>query len=201
MVNLLEIGDIQPNGSFRLKDGLREYRRIRPTSAQKQFLADNGMHFVLSSVISAITKIKDDLILRFQNGSMYKYLHAAQTYDEIMNSNSKGKFFNKKIRGKFSYAKIKSLPYPQQIQTKQSKELEMLSDAQFFQTITQSNSLKFVKNIQKPKIKFNLVKNEQGKELLQTTINGIAFYIMVESLLKNRKQSRSNILKQLGIKI
>lgn len=201
MVDLFEIGELQSDGSFRLKDGLREYKRVRPTSAQKQFLADNGMHFVLSSVISATAKIKDDLILRFQNGSMYKYFGGGKLYDNLMQSNSKGKFFNKKIRGKFKYLKINSLPYPQHIQTAQSRELEMLSDEQFFKMINDSNLLRFVKNIKEPKIKFNLAIDSQGKELLQTTINGVAFYTLLDTLLKVKKQSKSNILEQLGIKI
>lgn len=201
MVNLFEIGELQSDGTFRLKDGLREYKRIRPTSAQKQFLADNGMHFVLSSVISATSKIKNDLILRFQNGSMYKYLGGGKLYDDLMNSNSKGRYFNKKIRNKFRFTKINSLPYPQNIQTDQSRELEMLSDEEFFKAIGNSELLRFVKNIRYPKIKFNIALDNKGRELLQTTINGIAFYTLLDSLLKAKKQDKTNFIEQLGIKL
>lgn len=201
MVDLLEIGEILPNGTYRLFDGARDYRRIRQTTAQKNFLANNGLQFVNSSALSAVGVDGNDLIIRFHNGSMYRYSGASYLFDEQVGADSRGRFFNRQVRGKFRFKKIASLPLPKALQTAETMEAELLSDEQIFKTLETQDFKKLISNLENPKIKFNVAFDNSGNELLQILINGVAIYYLMETVLKEAKKPREIYLEQLGIAI
>lgn len=201
MVNLLEIGELLPNGTYRLFDGAREYRRIRQTTAQKNFLANNGLQFVNSSAISAVGIDGDNLIIRFHNGSMYSYRGAGYLFDKQVGANSRGRYFNRNIKGKFPFVKLPSLPFPKSIQTAETEEMELLSDEQIFKTLETQEFKDLIRNLENPTIKFNIAFDDSGNELLQILINGVAIYYLMETVLKEAKQPREIYFEQLGIAI
>ena len=76
---------------IRLEDKGRKYKRFRPSAQEKIQLANNGLQWVLSSNVSAIGINDQDLIIRFHNGSIYKYPGRYYLYEEMLESNSKCK--------------------------------------------------------------------------------------------------------------
>lgn len=110
-----------------LEDKGRKYKRFRPSPNEKVQLAQEGLQWVLSSNVSAVGKDGNDLIIRFHNGSLYRYFGQADLYDAMLASNSKGHFVWVKLRKpKVAYAKIGSLPL--------SKD-KALTDEQLFNMI------------------------------------------------------------------
>lgn len=200
MVNLLEIGELLPNGTYKLKDGLRDYKRIRQTALQKNFLANNGYQSVNSSVISAVAQDDKALYIRFHNGSIYAYRQAQDKYDDILGANSKGKYFNKYIKRKYSFAKLQSLPFPQELQTAETQALSVFEDGQIFDLLDNQEFSDLIRNIPNPQINFNVV-FENGNELLQILINGVAIYYLMDTLLKEAQTTRELYFEQLGISI
>jgi hypothetical protein len=94
-----------------LEDLNRDYQRIRPSHDEKVELADNGLQWTLSSNISAVGTAGEDLIIRFHNGSLYKYPKNAKHFAPMLKSNSKGKYFWRKLRRPGArYIKIGALP-------------------------------------------------------------------------------------------
>lgn len=88
------------------------YQRLRHTATEKIQLANNGLQWVNSSNVSAIGVSSNDLIIRFHNGSLYKYPNQAELYRPMLQSNSKGHFVWSKLRWKnVPYLKIGSLPF------------------------------------------------------------------------------------------
>lgn len=95
-----------------LEDKNRKYRRWRLSPSEKIQLANNGLQWVLSSNVSAIGIDGEDLIVRFHNGSMYRYYGAGNMFDAMMKSASKGHFVWAKLRKpKVPYKKIGMLPF------------------------------------------------------------------------------------------
>ena len=95
-----------------LQDLNRDYRRFRPSPSEKIQLANNGLQWVLSSNVSGIGINGKDLIIRFHNGSMYLYPNQAHLYDDMMKSNSKGRFVWQRLRRtRVAYRKIGTLPF------------------------------------------------------------------------------------------
>jgi len=95
----------------RLEDKGRQYKRYRPSSAEKTILAEKGMQWVLSSNVSAVGTDGDDLIVRFVNGSLYQYSKVADLYRPMLESNSKGHFVWVRLRRTgIPYKKIGSMP-------------------------------------------------------------------------------------------
>lgn len=201
MVNLLEIGELLPNGTYRLFDGAREYRRIRQTAAQKNFLANNGLQFVNSSVISAVGVNGNNLIIRFHNGSMYSYKGAGGLFDKQVGANSRGRYFNRNIKGKYPFVKLPSLLFPKSIQTIETAEMQLLSDEQIFKTLETQEFKDLIRNLKNPTIKFNIAFDDAGNELLQILINGVAIYYLMDAVLKEAKKPREIYFEQLGIAI
>jgi len=114
----------------RLEDAHREYKRYRPSPDEKVKLANNGLQWVLSSNVSAVGKYNDDLIIRFHNGSLYKYPGQAKLYDPMIASNSKGHFVWSRLRKpKVAYMKIGSLPLPDDVKAT-DEDLMALVDTQ-----------------------------------------------------------------------
>lgn len=96
---------------IRLEDKGRQYKRYRPSSEEKNILADKGMQWVLSSNVSAIGIDGDDLIIRFINGSLYQYSKMADSKNSILNSNSKGHWVWVNLRRRnVPYKKIGRMP-------------------------------------------------------------------------------------------
>lgn len=97
---------------IRLEDKNREYKRFRPSVSEKLQLANNGLQWVLSSNVSAVGVSGRDLIIRFQNGSLYSYPNQASLYEPLLNSNSKGHFVWARLKKpNVPYVKIGSLPF------------------------------------------------------------------------------------------
>ena len=76
-----------------LEDLGRDYRRLRPSANEKQQLAAAGFQWVLSSFITGVGTVGDNLIIRFKNGAIYEYTNVAKLYRSMLQSNSKGKYF------------------------------------------------------------------------------------------------------------
>jgi hypothetical protein len=74
-----------------LQDKGRDYKRLRPSSAEKIQLANEGLQWVLSSNVSAVGSVDEDLIIRFHNGSLYKYPNRGHLLGDILRTRSKGK--------------------------------------------------------------------------------------------------------------
>lgn len=110
----IDYGRVRADGTILLKDLHRDYQRIRQTVPQRVFLSQNGLQHTNSSCISAVGKKDDDtLIIRFHSGSVYKYPNMADKhYDKLLAANSRGRYFNKKIRPTKNYIKVGTLPFP-----------------------------------------------------------------------------------------
>ena len=97
---------------IRLEDKGRRYKRYRPSSNEKTQLAEKGLQWVLSSNVSAVGTDGDDLIVRFINGSLYRYSKVADLYRPMLQSNSKGHFVWVRLRRKnIPYKKIGSIRF------------------------------------------------------------------------------------------
>lgn len=100
-----------------LEDLNRDYQRIRHSMSEKVKLAENGLQWTLSSNISAVGKFGNDLVIRFHNGSLYKYPDNVKHFSPMLASNSKGKYFWRKLRRPGAkFIKIGSLPFDSDIE-------------------------------------------------------------------------------------
>lgn len=62
---------------------------------------------VASSSIDAVSIDGDNLLIRFKNKSVYSYKDVPlQVILDLMSAESKGKFFNKEVKGKYEYVKL-----------------------------------------------------------------------------------------------
>lgn len=114
---------------IRLEDKGRKYKRFRFTPKEKTYLSTQGLQWVLSSNVAGVGRVDNKLIIRFHNGSMYEYPNMADRYDEILASNSKGKWVWRHIRrAGVPYRKIGVLPLPTD---------EQLTDEELFDRINQ----------------------------------------------------------------
>ena len=97
---------------IRLEDKGRIYKRFRHSSNEKVQLAEKGLQWVLSSNVSAVGTEGKDLIVRFVNGSLYRYYKAADLYRPMLQSNSKGHFVWVRLRRKnIPYKRIGSISF------------------------------------------------------------------------------------------
>jgi hypothetical protein len=63
-------------------------------------------HKTESSVIGAVGHSRV-LEIQFESGRVYQYFNVPEdVYEEMLNSDSKGKYFNSHIRGKYEYQEI-----------------------------------------------------------------------------------------------
>lgn len=59
---------------------------------------------VKSSNIKAIDYEKNDLLVEYLSGTKYRYKNVPkELYEEFINAESKGRFMNSNIKGKFEY--------------------------------------------------------------------------------------------------
>lgn len=149
---------------IRLEDKGRTYKRYRPSSEEKIILADKGMQWVLSSNVSAIGVKDDDLIIRFQNGSLYSYSKQAKKLPNILQSNSKGKWVWAHLRRKnVPYRRIGSMPFETDTLMSDSDMFEKIDRegirVEEPQVLDQRDVIK-MDNISKPIVKepFNILK-------------------------------------------
>ena len=92
----------------------RTYQRILISDASEKKLNQLGFETVFSSNVSAIAVRGKDLIIRFHNGSIYKYDNQGKNYETMMAAASKGKWvWRFLIRPQVAYAKIGTLPLPE----------------------------------------------------------------------------------------
>ncbi len=87
-----------------LEDKGRDYRRYAHDAVERLALARRGLRPVLSSNVSAVGVFDNDLVIRFHNGSLYRYYDMAESFDSIMASNSKGRWV-------WNYLRRKNVPY------------------------------------------------------------------------------------------
>lgn len=69
-----------------------QYMRIQPDATTRSELRRKGFTWVLSSNVSGIKTEGFDLLIRFWNGSVYRYFDRADLFDPMLQSNSKGRF-------------------------------------------------------------------------------------------------------------
>lgn len=109
-----------------LVDKGRDYRRYRHSSDETAYLASRGLQHVLSSNVSAVGIIDDDLIIRFHNGSLYLYEGMASSFESIMRSNSKGRWVWQHLRrARVPYRKIGTMPLVDDIQASDDDLMEL----------------------------------------------------------------------------
>ena len=112
-----------------LEDKNREYKRFRPSPAEKIKLRNAGLQWTLSSNVSAVGTVGDDLIIRFINGSLYQYPNQGKLFDKMMASNSKGHFVWVKLRKpKVAYMKIGALPLDSDAQVSDDELMKLVDD-------------------------------------------------------------------------
>lgn len=62
---------------------------------------------VNSSNINAICYEGNDLLVEYKSGTKYRYKGVPKnTYDDFMNAESKGRFMNESVKGKFEYERL-----------------------------------------------------------------------------------------------
>ena len=79
-------------------------------SAERQIIVSDQYSIAVSStVLSALTydKSTQTLLIAFKSGRIYRYLGVpAQTVDDLLTAESKGRFFNASIRNRFEYQPV-----------------------------------------------------------------------------------------------
>ncbi len=114
-----------------LIDKGRDYRRWRHSPKEEWYLAKNGFQSVSSSNVSAVGVNRDDLMIRFHNGSVYRYFGLAEKFDDILKALSKGKWVWRHLRRKkVDYMKDGSLPLPDDINEPDSEMFEKIDKQQ-----------------------------------------------------------------------
>ena len=99
-----------------LQDLNRDYRRYSHSPRERTYLGLNGLQHIQSSNVSSVGVKGESLIIRFHNGSMYEYPNQASQYENMLKSNSKGKWVWRNLRRKnVLYRKIGVLPLPDDI--------------------------------------------------------------------------------------
>lgn len=127
---------MQSNGSILLDDRNIKYReqmtgryqRVRQNTRQRIYLGSQGYTVINSSFISAASVVDNDLFIRFHNNSVYQYFGFANHFDNLMKANSKGQYFNRRIRPTHKYVKLSDMPFPKGTDP---SPLEMTDEALF----------------------------------------------------------------------
>jgi|LGOV01.1.fsa_nt_gb hypothetical protein len=112
-----------------LVDKNRVYKRYRPSADEKIKLKNNGLQWVLSSNVSAVGTIGNDLVIRFINGSLYQYPNQAKLFEPMLKSNSKGHYVWVKLRKpQVAFNKIGSLPLDTDTDVTDDELLKLVDD-------------------------------------------------------------------------
>lgn len=116
-----------------LQDKNRDYRRWSHSAPERFELAKNGFQAVESSNVSAVGRSDDDLMIRFLNGSVYRYFGMGENLMNILSATSKGKWVWRFLRrAGVPYEKIGVLPLPDDL-TITDEELFDLGDQKYFE--------------------------------------------------------------------
>ena len=103
--------DVGSTQGSRVLDEKRDYQRILPDNKTRQALRQQGYTWVLSSNVSAVRQFGDSLIIRFHNGSVYEYQTQGDRFNDIISSNSKGRWVWNELRRKnVPYSKLGAMP-------------------------------------------------------------------------------------------
>lgn len=175
-MRVTEIGEVREDGSILLYDenikgrkGLP--RRIRPSAVQKQKLAENGLQWVLSSFISAIGEDGSDLIMRFWNGSLYRYYGFGKHFEPMVGAPSKGRYFWKHIRGTKRYERVGELPL--------ANDLKM-EDTELFKAMADEYN-KVVMEMARKGITEVIFDKQSNREFLKISYNGETIYLLISN--------------------
>jgi KTSC domain len=82
-------------------------RQSAPSSADCRLLPDGVA--VQSSLLAGVAYDHDQAVLqlRFRGGTVYQYFHVPrQTYQDLLQADSKGAYFNRNVRGVFRCARL-----------------------------------------------------------------------------------------------
>lgn len=116
-----------------LQDKNRDYRRYDHSAAERFTLAKNGFQAVQSSNVSAVGRSDDDLMIRFHNGSVYRYFKMGDDLMSILGSNSKGKWVWRFLRrAGVPYQHVGVLELPDDLDIT-DEELFALDDDRYFE--------------------------------------------------------------------
>ena len=149
-----------------LQDKNRDYQRYRHNARERSFLGLQGLQPVLSSNVSSVGVRGDSLIIRFHNGSMYEYPNQSTKYDDILRSNSKGKWVWRFLRrARVPYQKIGVLPLPDDIG---------VTDEEIFQEIDNRYLADLTRHVDVPV--FQSFEFLQGIALNKVVIGGITVF-------------------------
>lgn len=158
-----------------LEDLNRDYRRYRHNPRERTFLGLNGLQPVLSSNVSAVGVKGNDLLIRFHNGSVYSYRDRSSDYENILKSNSKGKWVWRFLRrSNTPYVKLGIIPLPDDIG---------VTDEDIFQEIDNRYLSDLVKHVDVPV--FQSFEFLQGIALNKITIGGITVFQAIPNPLTN----------------
>lgn len=61
---------------------------------------------VSSSDIAAVATDRNDLVIKFKSGGIYKYVNAAKEFNNLINANSCGKYFHHNIKNYYIVIKL-----------------------------------------------------------------------------------------------
>jgi len=88
-----------------------KYKRIKTPVSDQRTLKEKGYTPFFSSNVSAGQRDKDNLYIRFHNGSIYKYPNQGKNFNSLLTSSSKGKWVWANLRRKnVAFSKVGSLP-------------------------------------------------------------------------------------------
>lgn len=151
----------------------REYKRKVPSALEKTILDRNKLQWVTSSFISAFGTDKDDLVVRFHNGSMYKYSNKGNLYKSAIGSSSKGRWLWRNIlRPKVSFIKIDNLELQSDLDITDEQLMNDLDDTML------NNITKGLKD--KTIIQIPFIDKLTGLKMLAITIAGYTIYKVLE---------------------
>ena len=120
-----------------LQDKNRDYRRYDHTGIERFQLAKAGFQAVQSSNVSAVGVSGDDLMIRFHNGSVYRYFGMADSLMSILSSNSKGKWVWRFLRrAGVPYELVGVLELPDDLTVTDQELFELDDDRYFEETFT-----------------------------------------------------------------
>jgi hypothetical protein len=158
-----------------LQDLNRDYRRYSHSPRERTFLGLNGLQHIQSSNVSSVGVKGESLIIRFHNGSMYEYPNQASQYENMLKSNSKGKWVWRHLRRKnVLYRKIGVLPLPDDIG---------VTDEEIFQEIDNRYLSDLVRHVDVPV--FQSFTFLQGIALNKITIGGITVFQAIPNPLNS----------------
>lgn len=150
-----------------LKDENRDYRRFNHSPQEKFTLAKNGFQAVQSSNVSAVGVEGQDLLIRFHNGSVYRYFFMGEQFLAIMGSNSKGKWVWRNLRrAGVPYEKSGGLPLPDDVNMT-DEELFDLTDNRYFEDMVKFIDGEVVRRIVETEFGKMEYMNVNGREIFK----------------------------------